>query len=61
MHEPQPDQPAHRFFHRIAQHLVELPQPKLGDIVLKVAAGLGAVPLYAAAKVEPMGKVIAQN
>lgn len=48
MNRTQCDQPAHRFFHRIAQRLVELAQPKPGDTVLEIAASLEAVTLYTA-------------
>src|SRR5688500_4052100 len=39
------DKPALHFFHRIAQRLVELAQPKPGDMVLDVATGTGAAAL----------------
>jgi ubiquinone/menaquinone biosynthesis C-methylase UbiE len=52
------DKPALHFFHRIAQRLVELAQPKPGDMVLDVATGAGAAALCAASKVMPNGRVI---
>jgi arsenite methyltransferase len=52
------DQPAGRFFQRIAQRLVELAQPKCGDMVLDAATGTGAAALCAASKVTPTGRVI---
>jgi len=53
------DQPAVRFFPRIAQRLVELAQPQCGDTILDAATGTGAAALCAADKVAPTGRVIA--
>ncbi len=47
-----------RLFHQVAQRLVELAQPKPGDIVLDVATGTGAVTLCVAPQVGSAGKVI---
>ncbi len=52
------DKPALHFFHRIAQRLVELAQPKPGDTVLDAATSTGAAALCAASKVMPNGRVI---
>jgi arsenite methyltransferase len=52
------DQPAVRFFPRIARRLVDLAQPQCGDTVLDAATGSGAAALCAAGKVAPTGRVI---
>lgn len=51
------DRPALRFFYLVAQHLVELAQPKPGDRVLDAATGTGAALLAVAPQVGPRGKV----
>lgn len=52
------DQPALRFFQRVAQRLVELAQPQPGEHWLDAATGTGAAALYLADKVAPTGQII---
>lgn len=52
------DQPALRFFQRVAQRLVELAQPQPGEHWLDAATGTGAAALCLADKVAPTGQVI---
>jgi ubiquinone/menaquinone biosynthesis C-methylase UbiE len=52
------DQPALRFFPRVAQRLVELAQPQPGDQWLDAGTGTGAAALYLVDKVAPTGQVI---
>lgn len=58
MDQPQREKSVNHFSHRIAQRLVELAQPKPGDMVLDVATGAGTAALYAAGKVTPSGQVV---
>lgn len=52
------DQPALRFFQRVAQRLVELAQPQPSEHWLDTATGTGAAALCMADKVAPTGQVI---